>query len=436
MKYSQFNSIIPYNNKYALYNTFNDSVIILEEELRDLVEAGIKEDISSLKEYHPTFYDYLCDNKYIIDDKIDEVEQVKEIVNLIDRNESVFRLTVNPTMNCNFKCWYCYETHIKDSKIEYSVLDAIKKFITNKVLDKNLKLFEISFFGGEPLLYFKKNVIPILDHLKDECIKNDVIYAISFTTNGYLINQDFIDYFIKNEMSCSIQITFDGHKEEHDKVRFVSKTRGSYDKIVDNIKKLLKYECFSIRARVNYTDLNIHNSFQIVNDFDDISLSAKKERILFDFHRVWQNDRIDDTDKYLIETTKKMKKNGFNTNTHFSPNNVKDSCYADKLNSVTINYNGDLYKCTARDFLSENRVGTLTEEGVLLWENNHQEKRINIKFKNKPCLTCRLMPICNGGCSQHALEFSEKNEEYCIYGGDEKEKDKVIFSKIEDILNV
>jgi uncharacterized protein len=57
---------------------------------------------------------------------------------------------------------------------------------------------------------------------------------------------------------------------------------------------------------------------------------------------------------------------------------------------------------------------------------------MNIKFKNKPCLSCRILPICNGGCSQHAIEMS--GQEYCIYDGNDIQKDIVVLRTIETIL--
>lgn len=105
-----------------------------------------------------------------------------------------------------------------------------------------------------------------------------------------------------------------------------------------------------------------------------------------------------------------IKDKGFNVSVKYAPNNVKEFCYADKRNSAVINYNGDIYKCTARDFKRENRLGYITEEGQLIWENNSLENRMNSKFKNKPCLLCSILPICNGGCTQHALEHLQIKE--------------------------
>ena len=117
-----------------------------------------------------------------------------------------------------------------------------------------------------------------------------------------------------------------------------------------------------------------------------------------------------------------------------TPDNVRSSCYADKRNSAVINYNGDLFKCTARDFTTAKRAGYINESGDLIWEDNYLERRMNTKFKNKPCLSCRLLPICNGGCSQHAMEAEESQTEYCVYYGDDRLKDDIVISKIKSIV--
>lgn len=434
MKYSQFNSIIKFEDRNALYNSYENKAIFLDLQLKELFEVAINESPLELKNIHPEFYQYLLENNFIIDQNVDEINKVKMKSTEIDEIQEQFLLTVNPTMNCNFKCWYCYETHIKDSKLDFSVIDAIKMFISKTLHKDKIEYFSLSFFGGEPLLYFKKNVVPLIDHLKAEATNLNKLYSIRFTTNGYLINDDFINYFKTKNIHTHLQITLDGYKEEHDQIRFVTKTKGSYSEIIDNIKKLLLNDNFEINLRINYTDKSIRNCFKIMNDFENIPFEILKKKLIIDFHRVWQDYKIDDSNIYLDENLAKLKAKGFNTNIIYALDNVHNPCYADKRNSAVINYNGDLYKCTARDFLTTNRVGFLSETGDLIWENNHLERRMKAKFNNKPCLSCRIMPLCNGGCSQHAIENLEKGTEYCIYLGDESEKDKVVITKIKQII--
>jgi len=48
MKYSQFNSIIPYNSKYALYNTLERKVVFLEPELKNILVQETQNGIDNI----------------------------------------------------------------------------------------------------------------------------------------------------------------------------------------------------------------------------------------------------------------------------------------------------------------------------------------------------------------------------------------------------
>ncbi|WOC53178.1 hypothetical protein BPO_p0095 (plasmid) [Bergeyella porcorum] len=45
---------------------------------------------------------------------------------------------------------------------------------------------------------------------------------------------------------------------------------------------------------------------------------------------------------------------------------VENSCYANKINHSTINYDGIVYKCTARDFNLKNHEGRLSSDGNII----------------------------------------------------------------------
>ncbi|NLR62481.1 radical SAM protein [Chitinophaga polysaccharea] len=434
MKFSQFNSIIPYSGKFALYNAFAQKVIFLDTDLKDILQAAIHEGVDELQHVHPSFYEYLVKKAFLVDNDVDEIEKVKQLSKSIDENPDSFILTINPSMNCNFKCWYCYETHVKNSRLTPEMIDRINAFITQTANQEGMNYFQLAFFGGEPLLYFQKEVVPLIDTYIRECRKNNLQTGISFTTNGYLINQEFIDYFNNNNISCTLQITLDGYKEKHDLVRFVSANKGSYDKIIENVKLLISNKFF-VRLRINYTDMNIEGSHLIAQEFDSIPYELRQQFLMMDYHRVWQNDAIDNTFLVLDNNVGKIQEMGVKVSSKYSPNSVRESCYADKRNSAVINYNGDLFKCTARDFTTAKRAGYLDSDGTLVWENDYLERRMNIKFKNKPCLSCKIMPLCNGGCSQHAMEHFESGSEYCVHSGDENEKMRIIKTKVDEIVN-
>ncbi|MDN3548780.1 radical SAM/SPASM domain-containing protein [Mucilaginibacter aquaedulcis] len=433
MKFSQFNAVLPYGEKYALYNAFTQKVIFMEGVLNDLLQAAVVEGVDELHEVHPTFYQYLKDQSFLVDNDVDEVDKVKKLSKSYDENLNSFWLTVNPSMNCNFKCWYCYETHVKSSRLNSEMIGKINMFIEKTAAKPGMRYFPLSFFGGEPLLYFKKEVTPIIDAYVDACRLHQIKPSVSFTTNGYLIDEEFISYFKNKGISCSLQITLDGYKEQHDLVRFVSANKGSYDQIIANIK-LLVTNGFFVRIRINYTDKNVVGTYQIAQEFVELGSEIIEKHLLIDYQRVWQNDQIDNTFHVVNENADKIAETGITVTTTYSPDNVKNSCYADKRNSAVINYNGDIFKCTARDFTTVKRAGYLTDKGTLFWENDYLERRMNAKFNNKPCLTCKIMPLCNGGCSQHAMEHIESGQDYCVHHGDENEKMRIVKTKIDEIV--
>ena len=79
---------------------------------------------------------------------------------------------VYPTQNCNLKCWYCYETHVLNSKMSEEVLENTKSYITKLCQNSTNRILRLTFFGGEPFLYYKDIVYPLLVHAKQECIEN------------------------------------------------------------------------------------------------------------------------------------------------------------------------------------------------------------------------------------------------------------------------
>ncbi len=256
MKYSKYNIVSQYKGNIVLFNSYHNKAILITPELYEFVIS--LDNLNDFEYYHPSFYHYLIRHKFIINDSCDEVKDIINYrSNFVDKNSNEYIIFINPTMDCNFNCWYCYENKVKSSSIDILTQKKIDNFIS-KILIDNCKLSNIylSFFGGEPLLKFKQNIIPIIDNFIEKCNKYNVKLDISFTTNGYLIDDDIINYFIKKKITPSFQITLDGCMEDHNKTRFSNEEQNSYEKIIINIIKLVKHN-LSVRVRVNYTTENI-----------------------------------------------------------------------------------------------------------------------------------------------------------------------------------
>lgn len=411
MKESIFNSRIKLTDSTdLLYNAYSDRFMLIRQEVPLQTDELCKN------------YNDFVNGGFIVEDDMDEIDAVKKLSAKEDLRNDVFMLIINPTLNCNFNCWYCYEQKNINSEIKETTLSRIKLLIDN--ICNKFENLHLSFFGGEPLLKFTKTVKPLMDYVEKVCNEKKRGLYYSFTTNGSLVTPKMADCFAgKNIM---FQITVDGGKASHDKTRCFKNGRGSYELILKNVYNLLKNH-HKVLLRVNYTDENINTVGSIVDDMTKNINDAEKDFLQISLHQVWQNSNIDLSEAIGVQKEKLLSA-GFDASLPLF-DNVRNSCYGDKLNSVVVNYNGDLFKCTAVDFINTRRDGYLSEDGDLVWENDSLNKRMNIKFTNKPCLTCRILPICNGACAQK--HFYSKGKDFCIFNFSEKKKDEAILNKFE-----
>lgn len=429
-KNSIYNTFIPFESKFILFNTFSKEMLLITEELKNIYEASIiHEEMEDFIMLHPDMGKYLIQKEFLVDRELDEYEKTKEYIKSIYNQKDRYKLIVNPTMNCNFKCWYCYESHIKNSKMDNETIYKISELVESILKENELKFFELSFFGGEPFLYYKQVIKPMLEIVKKKCTRYNTNLIIGFTTNGYLLNEDIINDIMLFSKDVYFQITLDGDKQEHDKVRFVSKNRGSFNEIIENIKMISFYS--NVTLRINYTKSNFSSIKNIFDEFEEKS-SYNSKNIEVSLSKVWQENFEVDEDRYedIIDTIRALK---LTLPASTSIDSVRNPCYADTKNQMTINYNGDIYKCTARDFTEENKEGYIGEEGDIIW-NDRSKERDKSRFDNKPCKTCFLFPMCSGGCSQYALENSLLNNEYCVFDFDEKKKKSFVVEYLQDYL--
>lgn len=408
MKYSIYNNYIEYDNKFIAFNAMAMTFLHIDPLLMELINNQTPEQIKTI---HPDFYFALKGNGFICNDDSNEYLNAVKLMQEINNDPKSYRLIINPTTSCNFSCWYCYESHSKTSKMSEETIRNVCRYIEKIVSRPELKHFQLSFFGGEPLMYYSDVMLPIADFAHKSAIQHDKDFAIDITSNGYLFNTDRFKKLLKLGLK-SCQITLDGSKELHDKTRFPFNNTGSYSNIINNIHIAVRLG-INIVLRINYTKKNLTDLELILKDFEDLSIK-ERDMITLSMNKVWQetaNDLKYDVNKF----TEAANEFGFQMPDALLADRVRNPCYADKINEAVINYDGKVYKCNARDFTDDRHEGILNCEGNIIW-NKLYHKRNKTRNINQICKTCSIFPICGGGCSQFALENSGKD--YCI-GKDE-----------------
>ena len=427
MKYSIYNTILPLSEKLGLvYCGATDQFVVFQKRLTPLLKSVSAD---QLAKEAPCLYAELVKGGAIVHDQEDEFAKLKKLGEEIVRSPKSYRLIINPTIDCNFKCWYCYETHIARSKMQQDTLNRVLLLISNIMgKQKGLETFNLSFFGGEPLIYYNEVVRPILDHTRKECTDRNIHLIVGFTSNGFLINDSIVSHLIDGKELKCFQITLDGNREKHDKTRFPKRGEGSYDKILSNIKRLLENE-IEVILRINYTATNILSVRDVIEDIVTIN-EDKRKLLTISFHRVWQDRRVHNLpDSIVSDTIELFRKEFRNVTDALSMNNLRNPCYADSLNEAVVNFDGNIFKCTARDFSTKNRCGILSKKGRIIW-NKRAQSRITAKFHNRICYICRLFPLCGGGCSQKAIELYGENN--CVEGLSNEDMDMVVMQRFYD----
>lgn len=411
MKKSKYNIAVVNNDKVLLYNTFRDSMMVVSKSYYQYI-LDTKEDYSKLKALDKLNYDNLIEHGYLIDDDIDEYKQLCFAHKMRTYHNDTYTLTVLPTLDCNLRCWYCFEKHIKDSRLSTNVKSMIKEYTKKIANSEEYTCLKLDFFGGEPLLHFEEDVYPLLKDIQDYFHENKKQLVVLFVTNGVYLNDKVIDKLSEFD-EVAIQVSTDGNKNEHDKVKFIPGSReGTYNQIMENVRKICdRLHNIFINLRINYTDETLKNIDGYIEEVKNID----RNKIEIHLERVWQTKQKGMAESELLQNAINMFiTNGFYvTYSHFHRRNY--SCKTEKYAQAVISYDGKIYKCTGRDFTTDMEEGYMDDNNNIQWDINKLSKRIGLEtFSHTKCKTCKFLPLCWGPCSQASLEMKAGElDNYC-----------------------
>ena len=165
---SRYTHFIVYGEATILFHLPTDGIISLRPELAEVVER-YRHDIDALEPVHPELYARMKQMGMLVPEDEDEGQKTFERWEAVDSDPTHFSIIVNPTLDCNLRCWYCYEEHRHGATMTPETLQALCRLVDQTVERPELKTLSVSFFGGEPLLPFRKVVLPLLQHAAARC---------------------------------------------------------------------------------------------------------------------------------------------------------------------------------------------------------------------------------------------------------------------------
>ncbi len=333
-------------------------------------------------------------------------------------------LTICPTLGCNFDCPYCFEHH-RAGRMSKKVQDDVVALAERLLDSSGVKQFFVTWFGGEPLL--QPDIIQSLsDRLMALCEERGAEYSASIITNGYLLNQEIVE-ILKRGRVQSAQITLDGIGEAHNATRHLAGGGPTFDRIIDNLRTLKLPFRVSIRHNIYAGNLSEFQRLDALirsiagesgNDIDCHPAPVRGSNPEKGWNGAERNACGSDLVRFDIERDvgHRRKING-----HY--------CMAQSLFSITVDDQGNLYKCwedvddPKRGFSTAERWIPLKPFDTVV-NPDQLTAYLNTALPNhsQECWECRWLPICLGGCPRTRLRdgkpecvaYKDLPEEYVL----------------------
>lgn len=404
MKPSKFNVFFNYNNKDYITNTLSKSVDELEGDDKQLLETGDFSKLSSDEQ------EYLLSRGFAVKDEIDEIGLLRYNANRSKDSKEEMEFVIAPTLACNFKCIYCFESPRKGSMNE-STQNAVLSFIFKRTNTDENKRVHIIWFGGEPLLY-PNIIIRMNQKIYDFCKENNKECKSDIITNGYLLNRELVKSLETAHIS-HFQITLDGIKEIHDSRRMLCNGGGTYDAIYTNLK-LFKDSNITVSLRINVDKSNISTFNNLEQDITNLNNpNIKCSPALVEVSSKHIDDEVSRncfTDHNGIDcyyTNECISK-------YYKSYSISDYplrefyCEAEHHHSFAIDELGNVYKCW-------NSLGVEKDILCTVYNEEYNPAVLSTFFSRDPftendCKNCPYIPICAGGCLMQKIL---QNRHFC-----------------------
>ena len=403
---------VPGKNAVAIANLFKGTCA--EYSAAELYLLSVLE---KLDEHHPIIARFA--GRGIIT-KLDEPAALETIGRAACAAPSGVSLTICPTMNCNFDCPYCFETH-RPGKMSTEVQDDVIALAGRMLKISGGKKLSVTWFGGEPMLAM--DVIESLSgRLAALAEEAGAEYSAGIITNGYLLTQKNIDILDRCGIS-SCQVTIDGLGKDHDATRRLAGGGDTFERITDNLRN--GKIPFPVNIRQNVQESNLA-AVPEVREFIRKIAEESGNRLNYAPAPVSDN----------TATAERGEKSGILCGTDSSDIGVIQEagrfsagrgyyCGANHLWSVGIDENGNLFKCwesaadpshafaKAHDWDPEKPLETAFAPDKLTMYLNTA-----LPTKDEECRECVWLPMCVGGCPHRRLHY----EKACIAFRNQPEK--------------
>lgn len=400
-------------NELLLYSTLTTSLVTMEKLMyHKIFEENMFDDFldeCKLLEEMGFLFKGNLDSQYI------ELEKIrKEIVNA---EHGITAITIAPTMDCNARCFYCFEHGAIKGTMTDETADAVIEFLIKNCTERELY---ISWFGGEPLM-----AVNVIERINLALVQAGIKVESTITTNGILIDENIISRF-KAWNVTRVQITLDGLHEEYNKIKnYALDISDPFERIMENIELTIS-SGVSVHLRVNYksTDYEcvsktmeyLHNRF---GNNDGLYLYGAP----LDLPQIKGYSEFDENEgEIFLRVLGDSLKNGYeNDELNFASLRVSENynpalgelmlapfpanCFMVNKNRYVIDDAGLLYKCQKHLGKPKYSCGNVKDGPT---KNDIYNCYVTEVLHDEQCKDCNMLPICQGGCNANRILYGHE----------------------------
>ncbi len=328
----------------------------------------------------------------------------------------VLGLTIAPTLDCNFRCDYCYEDHFRVT-MSRAVQQALLRWVEDRA--GRIEKLHVTWFGGEPLLPTAFPVVEGLSESFQELARGrDFAYEAEIVTNGYLLSRAKVER-LRDLGVGKLQVTLDGPAAIHDTRRFLAGGQGTFDRIVANVREIV--DRITVQLRINVDRRNAEATLDLMELLQREGIAEKVQpylaQVTFDgaacgniLESCYSSEEFARTELGLY---REAARRGLPLSRY--PWRIKGAfCTADRAFGYVVTPSGALFKCWNEVTVGADRaIGHLLDGDQPFHGANEAHWLAWDPLEKADCPSCDVLPLCHGGCPLEAMKDPDRPHGAC-----------------------
>lgn len=247
--------------KYLITNDFGKYQFVSEDTFKELVSNSVKDGNEEKTSLIENGFIYEASTENFVKNNIPLLQSMKGYC-MQGTALHIFAVT----NKCNLDCVYC-QAHSKSSMLNSSMSIEIGKKAIDFALQSPNKHLTFEFQGGEPLLNFDV-IKEMINYSKN--INNDKEIEYTIVSNLIDMDEEKLQFLLENDVH--ICTSLDGPREVHNNNRPCRNGQGSYDIVIEKIKKYKK-RGININAIQTTTNVSLNYPQEIIDQYLEIGIN-------------------------------------------------------------------------------------------------------------------------------------------------------------------